>query len=1627
MWLAHLRSLMGGVVVVIPNAGASNWVRARWFWAALAVAVAAPVAGPAVLAGAQDAAEADAEPGEVSGVRLWSDAAGELSIAWDEPDPAPTDYRVTWAPAGGDWLSFSADDEADRGNAYPTATTLTLSGLGGGGGYKVRLRARYHDGDNALSPWSGPWTDAAQLRVRAAPAAARRGPPAAPTGLSAVERAGRVVLDWDDPPPAGAAATASTVTKGAAQKSASSWSGVTGYRVLRGATAKKLATIANNTRSTDTGYTDTTAEPGTTYHYAIVALNAQGPSPRSATAKITTKPADQQQITTRGITKVGVLNGGTGTTPHTTSFASAATGQAPRRIREIAVPFTTGTQRVFLSHVGLKWSLAESITLRIHGDDNGKPKIEGPGTGVVDGSLLACTAKTSSTFAFSTVDCGRFALSPSTKYWVVFSHNGALSLDTTPDAGEGSEGLSGWTIGDNFYHKLGDADTWTQHDHTLRTIIYVRNRGLLNEVKITSSPRYETGYEVGEYLAAEFGFSRKAFYEGGVAAFWLIDGDGNASYRSGLYHSGSGIQVATTGARSKLTYRYQVKPGDVAAGGFSVGSDPLGNAGVVDSADDTMFMQHAGVDGSAAHAVRGVAAECSAGVVYCGRAELVPNSTETGGEARYWRRAESLRTKGSLSRRGFSYLQPEDFARSGTHYSIDRIEADSSSNNVLSLDIRPELNQGDIDSLTLVIDRNGKQYDFSDATIKTRESTFGGNFSDLVWHNSGQDWRDLSRVDFRIVSDLLVSNDTFGGSEFSDIDSRDHALASMFRTGGNPRGYAVDTLSISFSRSSADPASIPVRIHSNVDGSPGEPLATFTASGITNNGYLIGTKTGDALLRPNEAYWVVVENLAELRQIAISQFQCPAGRLDPLSRPGWGFGSQILARRDGAWTQIVDGRVLCVKIRGGPPRSNVAAAGGPVVRGVAEEGFPLHADLGGIVDPNGLPDPSRRLSEYSFQWFRVDGAVEAPISGATSQTYVAQAGDVGKRLKVTVGVTDLAGHAESVSSGLSAVVGPAAGVVVANARAAPGNFRICTNEAAGEAVSVSTGDRAVVLHAVRIALAAKRGAVPQIKIFSDASGLPGTDLHTMQDAAAFDNIAEAFEEFESSGFTLEANTIYWVVYGNKAQDPDGSGSVCGDTTLDVSEDPGGFAGWSIGNATAELDGVWGVYPPSFGVPRIALIGAYPTDAPDFAQSSRNFTVAEGAAGGTVVGTAAARYDGEEALVYAVGGADAAAFANSFDLAAATGQITVKAGATVDFEVRSVYSVTVSVSDGVDEFGEDSSVVDDSIPVWVTVANADEDGSLALSVTSPVVGEPVSGTVSDPDGGVRNVTWQWSRADTAAGVFADISGATSASYVPGRGDSGKFLRATAVYEDRHGPSKTVVATAAERVVSVASNSPPSFPPLFTVAERAPAGAFVGDASATDPDGDPLTYTVSGADAAAFSSHFEILPSTDANPGRIVVKQGADIDYQTRSLYSVTVHVSDRKSASGAVSDAVDASMPVRIVVRNADEPGSVALSAMEPLVDVQMSASIVDDDGDVRDVSWEWMRGDSRTGAFAPISGAVSAVYRPVRSDAGKYLKARAAYSDGHLGGKSAEGVSEHAVRDRQSRQERAGVTVSSLD
>ena len=46
------------------------------------------------------ATQAQASNGTVPNLQLSSVSPGELTIAWDAPDPAPSDYRVIWAEAG---------------------------------------------------------------------------------------------------------------------------------------------------------------------------------------------------------------------------------------------------------------------------------------------------------------------------------------------------------------------------------------------------------------------------------------------------------------------------------------------------------------------------------------------------------------------------------------------------------------------------------------------------------------------------------------------------------------------------------------------------------------------------------------------------------------------------------------------------------------------------------------------------------------------------------------------------------------------------------------------------------------------------------------------------------------------------------------------------------------------------------------------------------------------------------------------------------------------------------------------------------------------------------------------------------------------------------------------------------------------------------------------------------------------------------------------------------------------------------------------------------------------------------------------------------------------------------------
>ena len=232
-------------------------------------------------------------------------------------------------------------------------------------------------------------------------------------------------------------------------------------------------------------------------------------------------------------------------------------------------------------------------------------------------------------------------------------------------------------------------------------------------------------------------------------------------------------------------------------------------------------------------------------------------------------------------------------------------------------------------------------------------------------------------------------------------------------------------------------------------------------------------------------------------------------------------------------------------------------------------------------------------------------------------------------------------------------------------------------------------------------------------------------------------------------------------------------------------------------------------------------------------------------------------------------------------------------------------------------------------VTVTVTNSEEQGEVKLSSIQPAVETELTAMVSDPDGGVTNVRWQWQSAPTRAGSWDDIDDATSATYTPTAGDPadeddtgdiGNYLRVAVTYNDAQAPddkSSTNVIEGQRTVEAISKNAVRELPetnsaPVFTersvtreVPENTPAGDSVGDpVKATDADEDLLSYTLSGgADKGAFE--------VDLETGQIEVGADTKLDFEgDQKTYTVKVKAED----PFALSDTIT----VTIVVTNVDE-------------------------------------------------------------------------------------------------------------
>ena len=136
----------------------------------------------------------------------------------------------------------------------------------------------------------------------------------------------------------------------------------------------------------------------------------------------------------------------------------------------------------------------------------------------------------------------------------------------------------------------------------------------------------------------------------------------------------------------------------------------------------------------------------------------------------------------------------------------------------------------------------------------------------------------------------------------------------------------------------------------------------------------------------------------------------------------------------------------------------------------------------------------------------------------------------------------------------------------------------------------------------------------------------------------------------------------------------------------------------------------------------------------------------------------------------------------------------------------------------------------------------------------------------------------------------------------------------------------------------------------------------------------------------------------------------------NVYNVTLTATDSDSNDSTVRN-------VTVRVTNVDETEAVTLSANQPKEGVPLTATLADVPDLVTEntVTWQWARSTSQSGPWTDIANANAtqdvtsrtSTYTATTTDMGSYLRATAAYTDGHGPGKTGSAVSVHPVSVKQ--------------
>ena len=406
---------------------------------------------------------------------------------------------------------------------------------------------------------------------------------------------------------------------------------------------------------------------------------------------------------------------------------------------------------------------------------------------------------------------------------------------------------------------------------------------------------------------------------------------------------------------------------------------------------------------------------------------------------------------------------------------------------------------------------------------------------------------------------------------------------------------------------------------------------------------------------------------------------------------------------------------------------------------------------------------------------------------------------------------------------------------------------------------------------------------------SDADVFAGDHIYSIET----ENVPFTIESSKRSGTIKTTSVLDYETassYTLTVKVDDGFGTDTIEVTINVTNDPS--------------DDPIPNNPPSF------------TDGPSTTRS-----IQENTTSGTNIGSPVSATDSDsgDTLTYSLGGTDA----ESFSIVSTTGQL--QTSASLDYETKNSYEVTVSVSD--------SNEGSDSITVTISVTNDTSDDPIpnnppsftdgpsttrsiqentpsginigsAISATDKDSGDTLEYTLGGTDSGSFSIVSTTGQLQTNVALDYENkkSYEVTVSVSDGNGGSDSITVTITVDDVDENPSTDPVADqqVSEPGQDDVTNSAPVFDdsPSTTrfIVENTASGANIGlPVSATDGDsGDTLEYTLSGTDAGSFS--------INSSTGQLITSDA--LDYETKNSYQVEVSVSDGNGGTDSITVTIE---------------------------------------------------------------------------------------------------------------------------